>query len=68
MIYTDADKAEWILKHGTPKYAWIFERVGDTIYRRPMAEPGTPLPPWINVNREDITDQTIENLQALYDE
>ena len=55
--WTDAEKAFWILENGKPKFAWIFERNGDTIYRRPMAEPGTVLPPWISTEREEVTNK-----------
>ena len=52
--YTEADKAQWILENGYPKFAWIFERVGEIVYRRPMAEPGTELPPWMPTEREPL--------------
>lgn len=54
-VWTETEKAFWILEHGEPKFAWIFERVGETVYQRPMAEPGTNLPPWIPLEREDIS-------------
>ena len=50
--YTEADKAQWILENGRPRFVWIFERDDDKIYRRPMAEPGTELPPWMPTERE----------------
>ena len=50
--YTDAEKAAWILEHGGVEHAWIFERVGDRIYRRPMAPQDGELPPWISAERE----------------
>lgn len=53
--WSESDKAFWILQNGAPKIAWIFERNGDMVYRRPMAEPGTALPPWINTERELIS-------------
>ncbi len=52
--YTEADKAQWILENGHPKFVWIFERVDEVIYRRPMAEPGTELPPWMPAEREPL--------------
>ncbi len=52
--YTEADKAQWILENGHPKFVWIFERVDEVIYRRPMAEPGTELPPWMPTERESL--------------
>jgi hypothetical protein len=57
MKWTDADKAFWILEHGEPNFAWIFERNGDTVYRRPMASPDTVLPPWISTEREEVTNK-----------
>lgn len=52
LTWTDAKKAFWILQNGEPKVAWIFERNGDLLYRRPFAEPGSNLPPWINTERK----------------
>ena len=52
--YTEAEKAQWILENGHPKFVWIFERVDEVIYRRPMAEPGTELPPWTPTEREPL--------------
>ncbi len=40
-MWTEAEKAFWILENGKPDFAWIFERNGDIVYRRPMAAPGT---------------------------
>ena len=54
--YTEAFKAQWILEHGHPKFVWIFERADDILYRRPMAESGTELPPWMNSDRELVRD------------
>ena len=53
--YTEAEKAQWILENGHPKFIWIFERVDEVTYRRPMAEPGTELPPWMPTEREPLT-------------
>lgn len=58
-MWSDADKAFWILQHGKPKFAWIFERNGNIVYRRPVPEPGTTLPPWINSDREEITNKIV---------
>ncbi len=55
--YTEAEKAQWILENGLPKFIWIFERVGEQIYRRPMAEPGTELPPWVPTEREPLDNE-----------
>lgn len=48
MIWTDTDKAQWILENGEPNITWIFERNGDAVYRRPMCN---NLPPWISKER-----------------
>ena len=52
--WTDADKAAWILEYGKPDVAWIFERVDETVYQRPMARDGQVLPPWISTEREVV--------------
>ena len=57
--WTDAEKAFWILENGKPSYAWIFERNGDIVYKRPMAEPGTILPPWVRTEREEVTNNIV---------
>lgn len=49
--WTDADKALWILQHGPPKYAEIFERVDDHVYTRPSNSPGDNVPPWVPKDR-----------------
>jgi hypothetical protein len=59
MIYNETEKALWILENGTPEYAWIFERNGDTVYRRPFAAPGSKLPPWISTEREEVTNKIV---------
>ncbi len=59
MIYNETEKALWILENGTPEYAWIFERNGDTVYRRPFAAPGSKLPPWISAEREEVTNKIV---------
>ena len=57
--WTETEKAFWILENGEPRFAWIFERNGQTVYKRPMAEPGTNLPPWVRAEREEVTDKII---------
>ncbi len=52
--WTQEDKALWILTNGEPNVAWIFERDGDTVYKRPMARNGGLIPPWMN-NKEQVT-------------
>ena len=53
--WTDAEKALWILENGPVEYCWIYERVDNTVFRRPvMADPSMPVPPWINKEREEI--------------
>lgn len=49
--WSDTDKAQWILENGEPKIAWIFERNGELLYRRPMTTEND-LPPWISRERE----------------
>ena len=51
------DKAEWILKNGNVKPAWIFERVDDKVYKRPIAPDGHQLPPWMSKERVLIKDK-----------
>ena len=54
-MWTETEKAFWILQNGEPKVAWVFERNGDKIYRRPFADPGSKLPPWISTERELVS-------------
>ncbi len=58
-LYTEAEKAFWILENGKVEIAWIFERNGDIVYRRPFAAPGTKLPPWIDPKREEVTNKIV---------
>lgn len=58
--WSDADKAFWILQNGEPKFGWIFERNGDTVFRRPIAEPGTKLPPWFSKERKPVRTEPIQ--------
>jgi hypothetical protein len=57
--WTETEKAFWILENGEPKFAWIFERNGDIVYRRPMADPDTKLPPWVSAEREEVTNKIV---------
>jgi hypothetical protein len=59
--WTETEKAFWILENGEPRFAWIFERNGDIVYKRPMVEPGsgTKLPPWISTEREEVTNKIV---------
>lgn len=50
-VWSDTEKAQWILENGEPKIAWIFERNDELLYRRPMAADGI-LPPWMPRERE----------------
>jgi hypothetical protein len=52
--WSETDKALWILRNGQPNITWIFERVENVIYKRPMAAQGEKLPPWISMEREEI--------------
>ncbi len=58
--WTETEKAFWILQNGEPKYAWIFERNGDIVYRRPIAGPSGKLAPWLPKEREEITNKTVK--------
>ena len=58
-MFTESEKAFWILANGKPDFAWIFERNGETVYRRPFAAPGSKLPPWISAEREEVTDKIV---------
>tara|TARA_B100000900_G_C20580810_1_gene717461 strand:- start:1869 stop:2201 length:333 start_codon:yes stop_codon:yes gene_type:complete len=54
--WTDADKAEWILKNGwSGKTATIFERVGEQVYVRPIPQDGETLPPWLSRERRPLS-------------
>lgn len=57
--WSKTEKAFWILANGEPRFAWIFERNGQTLYKRPMAEPGRNLPPWISVERKEVTNKIV---------
>ena len=57
--WSETEKAFWILEHGEPDYAWIFERNGDIVYRRPFAAPGSKLPPWVSTEREEVTNKIV---------
>ena len=52
--WDDTAKAQWILENGDSSLTWIFERVGEQVYKRPMGQPGKDFPPWINTNRIPI--------------
>ena len=67
MTYTESEKAFWVLENGKPDHVWIFERNGDHIYRRPMAGPSGKIAPWIPVEREEITNKTITELEFIND-
>mgnify|MGYP001199177120 FL=1 len=56
-MMNDVDKAEWILKNGNVKPAWIFERVDDKVYKRPIAPDNQKLPPWMSKERVLIKDK-----------
>lgn len=50
--WTDAEKAQWILENQWDQrdITYIYERVGDQVYRRPMDT--ETLPPWMSRQRE----------------
>lgn len=54
--WDDARKAQWILQHGwSGKTASIFERVGEQVYVRPIAQDGETLPPWLSRERRPMS-------------
>lgn len=57
--WNETDKALWILENGKPEFAWIFERNGDIVYKRPMAAPGSKVPPWVPMEREEVTNKIV---------
>jgi len=54
MIWSDADKAAWILEHGEPEIVWIYELEVYKVYKRPHVQRGEPVPPWLNKDREIV--------------
>ena len=56
-MITDVEKAQWILENGNCKTAWIFERVDDKVYKRPIPQDGKTLPPWLSKERVLIKDK-----------
>jgi hypothetical protein len=50
--WDDVAKADWILKYGKPDIAWIFERVDNVVYKRPIQDLSRPVPPWISLKRQ----------------
>lgn len=52
--WDSANQALWYLEHGTPVLGVIYERVGDTVYQRPVALEGI-LPPWLRLARTPVT-------------
>jgi|TARA_B110000483_G_C18161429_1_gene529464 hypothetical protein len=56
-MITDVEKAQWILENGNYKNAWIFERVDDKVYKRPIPQDGKKLPPWLSKERVLIKDK-----------
>jgi hypothetical protein len=55
--WTDADKAWWRLQHGTTKLVWIYERVGQKVFRRPSQTLSENLPPWVSNNRQEVNSE-----------
>jgi hypothetical protein len=58
-VWSETEKAFWILENGEADFAWIFERNGDIVYRRPFAAPGSKLPPWVSKEREEVTNKIV---------
>lgn len=73
--WTEAQKALWILENGVPEFAWIYERVDNTVYRRPvMGDPEKPVPPWLNPEREIVKElksktyiESVNDMQEIWD-
>lgn len=61
--WSDTDKALWILENGPADHAWIFERNGDIVYRRPIPGPTGKIAPWLPKEREEVTYKIIEEFQ-----
>jgi hypothetical protein len=57
-MYTDEEKAWWILQNGTVNIVWIYERVGHKLYRRPRLslDDRDKIPPWIETKRQYVCD------------
>jgi len=53
MTWSNTDKAQWILQNGEPDVLWVYERVDNQVYRRPMTHVGN-VPPWIPQEREPV--------------
>ena len=47
--YSQAEKAEWILKHGAPRIQYVYEKVNNIVFRR-VSRASENLPPWEDVN------------------
>ena len=52
--WTDAERAQWILEHQWNELdvVYIYECVGNTVYRRPALHPDILLPPWMSKERQ----------------
>lgn len=63
--WDDVTKAQWILENGpVPEIVWIFERVGDQVFKRPAAN--SQLPPWINTQRQQVLQYTAPGYNLEY--
>lgn len=58
-MFTEAEKAFWILENGPLDHVWLFERNGDIIYRRAGLGPSGKLAPWIPREREEVTNKIV---------
>ncbi len=50
-MWTETEKAFWILENGPPDHVYIFERNGDMIYQRAALGPSGKIAPWISKER-----------------
>lgn len=62
--WTEEQKAMWVLEHGEPDIAWIFERNDQIVYRRPLARNGGLIPPWISLTRQQVKTSVAESEQS----
>ncbi len=54
--WCDARRAQWILEHSwVPRdVVYIFERVDQCVYKRPVPAQGKQLPPWLSTERVPV--------------
>lgn len=65
-MWTETEKAFWILENGEPDHAWIFERNGNIIYQRPINGPSGKIAPWISLDRVEVKNMTAKDFDNEY--